>query len=241
VVGFLQGVAAAGFKLGIQAFNPGIRYFESQRHGYGLVDLKNDAATLEFWYSPIDEQSLQEELGRSIRVASGAQRITEEKVSGVTRGRRQALPAPQQPRFFYKALELGGTGGGYFDMSERLSFTSRLMGVKLRSGDRLDAVTCVYGDGLELSYGGSGGEEQVLWLEAGESIRSLSVGIDRYRNKTRVFYLRLVSNFGRELEAGRRPRDLLDFRAPEGRHLIGFYGRYGEEIDKIGAIFAPDF
>ncbi|MDQ3234033.1 MAG: alkaline phosphatase D family protein [Pseudobdellovibrionaceae bacterium] len=81
VKGILGAIAKGGFAAVIKLFNPHIRYFESTRHGYGIIDLKEEGAHLEFWYVPHEELSQDQEMAQAIDVASGQQRITQEKSS----------------------------------------------------------------------------------------------------------------------------------------------------------------
>lgn len=61
----------------LRSVNPHLRWFESERHGYVVVDLTPDAATAEF-RSPrtIRRPQSSVDVLRRLRVASGAQRIT---------------------------------------------------------------------------------------------------------------------------------------------------------------------
>jgi alkaline phosphatase D len=240
VKGILGSVAKGGFAAAIKLFNSHIRYFESTRHGYGLMDLTQNAATLEFWYVPHEELGQEQELGRALQVDSGRQSITKENVPA-SEGRKRASPAPAEPRLYQSPGEVGGQGGAYFDDAERLHFKSRLVGLRVRSGDRIDAITAIYEDGCFLQHGGGGGREQTLDLDSGEYVRRLTLGVGKRKNSLSIHYMKLSTSQGRILEAGKRPAATMDFVAGPGRHIIGFRGRAGEEIDKLGPIFAPDF
>jgi len=56
-----------------------------------------------------------------------------------------------------------------------------------------------------------------------------------------VHYLKVVTSHGRILEGGKDSGKNLQFVADSGRHIVGFRGRGGQELDKLGPIFAPDF
>ena len=235
-----QGIAALGFHAAVKAFNPHIRYFDSTAHGYGIVDLRDEGANLEFWYLPYIDITLDQTMAYAAYVANGQQRITAER-TGVSTGLSCGVPATREPKLYQSSIELGGTGGGYFDDLEHLALTARLTGLKLRCGGRVDAITACYADGSSLTHGGPGGEEQVLQLRDEEYVRQVYIGAGRYRGMVSVHYLKFVTSHGRVLEGGKNSGKNLQFVADSGRHIVGFRGRSGQELDKIGPIFAPDF
>ncbi len=240
VTGILGSIAKGGFAAAVKLFNPHIRYFESTRHGYGLIDLKQDGATLEFWYIPHEELSQEQEMAQALYIASGQQRITRE-AAPVSEGRRRASPAPTEPRLYQSPGEVGGQGGAYFDDAELLHLRSRLTSIKVRSGDRIDAIAAGYEDGRSFYHGGNGGSEQELILNPDEYIRRITLGVGKRKGTTTIHYLKLTTSQGRVLEAGKKTAATMDYVADPGRHIVGFRGRQGRELDKLGPIFAPDF
>lgn len=240
VKGILGTIAKGGFAAAVKLFNPHIRYFESTRHGYGIMDLKEEGATLEFWYVPHEELSQEQVMAKALYVASGQQRITREDAA-LSEGRKRASPAPQEPKLYQSPGEVGGQGGDYFDDTERLSLRSRLTRIRVRSGERVDALAVDYDDGLSLTHGGDGGSEQVLDLNPGEYLRRLTVSIGKRKGATTVHYIKVTTSQGRALEAGKKTATVMDYAAEPGRHIAGFRGRAGRELDKLGPIFAPDF
>lgn len=240
VKGILGSIAKGGFAAAVKLFNPHIRYFESTRHGYGIIDLKEEGATLEFWYVPHEEWSQEQVMAKALYVTSGQQRITREDAAP-SEGRKRASPAPQEPKLYQSPGEVGGLGGDYFDDTERLGLKSRLIRIRLRSGDRVDALAVDYDDGLSVSHGGNGGSEQILELNPGEYLRRMTVSVGQRKGTTTVHYLKLTTSQGRILEAGRKTASTMDYAAEPGRHIAGFRGRAGRELDKLGPIFAPDF
>lgn len=240
VKGILGTIAKGGFAAAVKLFNPHIRYFESTSHGYGIMDLKEEGATLEFWYVPHEELSQEQVMAKAIYVASGQQRITREDAPA-SEGRKRASPAPQEPKLYQSPGEVGGQGGEYFDDAERLGLNSRLMRIRVRSGDRVDALAVDYDDGLFVTHGGNGGSEQILELNSGEYLRRMTVSVGQRKGTTTVHYLKLTTSQGRVLEAGKKTASTMDYAAEPGRHIAGFRGRAGRELDKLGPIFAPDF
>ena len=235
-----QGIAARGLHVAIRAFNPHIRYFDSTAHGYGMVDLREEGANLEFWYLPYVDITLDQTMAYAAYVASGEQRITAEH-TGISTGLSCGVPAISEPKLYQNSIELGGSGGDYFDDLEHLALTARLSALKLRCGDRVDAITSCYADGSSLTHGGSGGEEKVLQLRDDEYIRQVHIGAGRFRGRVTVHYLKFITSHGHVLEGGKSSGKNLEFVADTGRHVVGFRGRSGQELDKIGPIFAPDF
>lgn len=240
VKGIFTSIAKGGFAAAIKLFNPHIRYFESTRHGYGIIDLKSEGATLEFWYVPHEEMSQDQNMAHAVFVAHGQQHITQENAAR-SQGAKLASPAPEEPRLYQSPGEVGGLGGSYFDDGERLSLRSRLAGVKVRSGSRIDAIAVQYEDGSFFSHGGSGGNEQEMRLNEGEYFRRITLGVGKHKGRTSVHYLKLTTSSGRILEAGKNPGATIDYVADPGRHIVAFRGRQGQELDKLGPIFAPDF
>ncbi|MCX6128357.1 MAG: alkaline phosphatase D family protein [Proteobacteria bacterium] len=241
VAASIKTLAAAGFESAVKLFNPHIRYFESTRQGYGIADFRREGATLEFWYVPHYELSLDQSMARSFYVSSGLQKISNENISTPTLGVNRAPAAPPEPRLYVSPGELGGLGGQYFDDCELFDSNTHLISVSIRSGERLDGISSSYEDGLICIHGGEGGSSQSLVLFPNEYFRCMSIGVNKYKGLLSVHYVQLLTSHGRVLEGGRRTPEIKEFIAPLGRHIIGFRGRKGQEIDKIGPIYAPDF
>jgi len=240
VKGIFSSIAKGGFTAAVKLFNPHIRYFESTRHGYGIIDLKSEGATLEFWYVPHDEISLDQEMAHAVFIANGQQQITRDNAAS-SQGRSLASQAPEEPQLYQSPGEIGGKGGTYFHDQERFSLRSRLEAIRVLSGDRIDAIAVEYDDGKAFYHGGTGGREQEMRLEQGEYFRRITLGIGKHKGTTTVHYLKLTTSRGRVLEAGKNPGSTIDYVASPGRHIVGFRGRKGRELDKLGPIFAPDF
>ncbi len=229
----------------VRMFNPNIRYFETEAHGYGLLDLQSYQTTCEFWYVDHEERSQDEKCGRAIKTYDGANRITEEKASVTTSRRLLGAQAPAESRLYQKGLEVGGKGGGYFDGEERMHRNSRLNRLTLRTDKDGDAkaLSFHYNDGAGWQLGGSDGSFSNLEmiLEDGEYLREMTVGLHNKKGGVLVSYMSFKTSESRTIEAGKRPRQTIAFIAPEGRHIVSFHGRSGDSIDKLGPIFAPDF
>lgn len=229
----------------VRFFNPHIRYFESEAHGYGLVDFKPEQTTCEFWYIDHMERSNEEICAKSLVVASGAMRFTQENAQ-VTNAKEGIFPfAPSESRLYEKGLEFGGRGGDYFDGEERLGPNSRLSSLMLRTDKdgNAKAIRFAYEDLSSWQMGQSDGHDldTEFVLNAGEYLRKLTVGVRDYKGSLLVSFIGLTTSEGRLFEAGKKSRNSVEFLAPEGRHIVSFHGRSGASIDKLGPIFAPDF
>ena len=133
----------------------------------------------------------------------------------------------------------GGSGGTAFSDLASYPQGERVALVSLRSGRRVDAVGIAYAGGLGLSHGGSGGSPQQLLLGTGEYLASAYLCRGRRDGGLRIFYLRLTTNFGNSLAGGSETGDCVTQEAPAGWQIVGFQGRAGKEIDKLGAIYRP--
>ena len=133
----------------------------------------------------------------------------------------------------------GGSGGTAFSDLASYPQGERVALVSLRSGRRVDAIGIAYAGGLGLSHGGSGGSPQQLLLGTGEYLASAYLCRGRRDGGLRIFYLRLTTNFGNSLAGGSETGDCVTQEAPAGWQIVGFQGRAGKEIDKLGAIYRP--
>ena len=104
--GFLPSDVAERVSVGISriverklsAVNRNVQFMEWTEHGYGVVHLTEEAATLEYWWTPLTPRSPQQRLGAQLRVprSSDESRNHAEQVGEPepTTGRRTDAPAP---------------------------------------------------------------------------------------------------------------------------------------------------
>lgn len=160
-------------------------------------------------------------------------------------GNPNFLQAAQRP--FLKTVKAqGGDGGQPFDDRSNLSEFPLIETISIRAGGRLDAIETIYRDGLNISYatnyqpkrGGRGGSRQSLVLEQGEFLKTMEWHTGKEKSK-RVFYLKLTTSQGRILEGGQPTQTMHKIEAPSGWKIIGFHGRAGKEIDRLGAYLSP--
>jgi Ricin-type beta-trefoil lectin domain/Jacalin-like lectin domain len=89
------------------------------------------------------------------------------------------------------------------------------------------------------SHGGSGGTAQTLTLGSGEYLNAVNLCIDQYQGHTRVFYISFTTSNGRSLSGGTTSSSCTTYAAPSGWQIVGFHGRSGDEVDKLGVVYAP--
>jgi endonuclease/exonuclease/phosphatase family metal-dependent hydrolase len=129
--------------------------------------------------------------------------------------------------------EFGGPHGTPFTDVAAAAGGTVPRAVTLRGGSRLDAVT------LAVRHGGTGGADSTLRLAAGEHLVGITLSQGKYNNQTRIFSARLVTDRGNAVSAGKATGDTVTHTAPSGWQIVGFTGRAGDEIDKLGVLFAP--
>jgi hypothetical protein len=111
--------------------------------------------------------------------------------------------------------------------------------IGLRAGSRVDQVSIAFTSGTSLVHGGTGGTAQSLALAAGEHVVKAELRADAFNGHTRIFWARLTTSLGRTISGGTQSGASATFTAPAGWQIAGFHGRSGDELDKIGMIYAP--
>jgi hypothetical protein len=133
----------------------------------------------------------------------------------------------------------GGSGGSAFADLDPPD-ASRIIEVRIRSGEMVDSVQMVYGliDGSTVvgpRHGGSGGGLNSFRLDADEYIIGLAGRYGRNLDSLRIVTNKRTSQtFG-----GRGGTSDLRIEVPSGYLVIGFAGRSGVYIDAIGLTYAP--
>ncbi|RYP13799.1 hypothetical protein DL767_010578 [Monosporascus sp. MG133] len=135
----------------------------------------------------------------------------------------------------------GGPHGTWFSDTEVLSHivSPRVSTIRFRGGSRLDAVSVAHVDGTSMTHGGAGGRASELKLAEGETWAGAKLCLGQRNNRTRIFWIEARTSAGRTLTTGSPTEDCAEFAAPEGWGIIGFVGRSGSEVDKLGFIYAP--
>ncbi|WP_037629184.1 MULTISPECIES: jacalin-like lectin [Streptomyces] len=133
----------------------------------------------------------------------------------------------------------GGPHGTAFDDADDLPAAPAPRTLTLRGGARLDAVSLTHDGGTVLGHGGTGGTAASLTLAAGEHLTSVKLTQGRKDGRTRIFSAAFTTDRGRTLSAGTATTDTTTFTAPTGWQIVGFTGRAGDGIDKLGVLYAP--
>ena len=132
----------------------------------------------------------------------------------------------------------GGPHGTWFNDLASIPPSPETTSVTLAGAERLDSVSVALSTGTSFSHGGSGGSPVTLTLSSGEYVNAISTCVDQYNSHTRNFWMQVTTNQGRTLAAGERTATCFTQTAPSGMGLAGWYGRDGDEVDLIGAIWA---
>ncbi|MDT9698933.1 jacalin-like lectin [Streptomyces sp. P17] len=133
----------------------------------------------------------------------------------------------------------GGPHGTAFNDADNLPATVSPRTLTLRGASRLDAVSLTHDGGTALTHGGTGGTATSLTLAAGEHLTSAKLTQGQKDGRTRIFSAAFTTDKGRSLSAGTATSDTKTFTAPSGWQIVGFTGRSGTEIDKLGVLYAP--
>ncbi|KOV83598.1 MULTISPECIES: jacalin-like lectin [unclassified Streptomyces] len=133
----------------------------------------------------------------------------------------------------------GGPHGTAFDDADDVPAAPAPRTLTLRGGARLDAVSLTHDGGTVLGHGGTGGTAASLTLAAGEHLTSVKLTQGRKDGRTRIFSAAFTTDRGRTLSAGTATTDTTTFTAPTGWQIVGFTGRAGDGIDKLGVLYAP--
>lgn len=132
----------------------------------------------------------------------------------------------------------GGGSGTAFSFVEEMNMEFP-DSVTIHAGSRLDAVSMTYGDTTAFA-GGDGGNAISYTFEEGEYITSMTLSKVKKSlfGTYRVSYIKLVTNLGNVIEGGTyKSKNSTTYTAPEGYGIAGFHGHYGDEIDRLGAIY----
>ncbi|MGW6791179.1 jacalin-like lectin [Streptomyces chartreusis] len=134
---------------------------------------------------------------------------------------------------------VGGPHGTAFNDADDLPATPAPRTLTLRGGSRLDAVALTHDGGRALTHGGTGGTATSLTLAAGEHLTTVKLTQGQKDGRTRIFSAAFTTDKGRTLASGTATSDAKTFTAPSGWQIVGLTGRSGDEIDKLGVLYAP--
>ncbi|WP_230194323.1 jacalin-like lectin [Streptomyces coriariae] len=133
----------------------------------------------------------------------------------------------------------GGPHGTAFNDADDLPATPAPRTLTLRGGARLDAVALTHDGGTTLTHGGTGGTATSLTLATGEHLTSVKLTQGQKDGRTRIFSAAFTTDRSRTLSSGTATTAATTFTAPSGWQIVGFTGRGGDEVDKLGVLYAP--
>ncbi|KAG6844206.1 hypothetical protein H0H87_008913, partial [Tephrocybe sp. NHM501043] len=150
---------------------------------------------------------------------------------------------------------VGGENGNPFNDIPTIFVTNslpKLISLTIRSGDRVDAIsyTTQSADGTTktLSHGGTGGTPNTLTFRDGERIVQIQTCSGIHSGTTRVFYVNFTTNLSRTLNGGVITNDCVNSIIPADSGtggaqwgLSAFWGRSGDEVDRVGSIWAAAY
>jgi hypothetical protein len=132
----------------------------------------------------------------------------------------------------------GGEYGTWFNDLDALAKVSaaKVATVALRGQERLDGVALSLSSGQTFTHGGTGGTASTLTLGSGETLTGATLCQGQKDNKTRIFYAQLRTSTGKSISAGTKTGTCVEKTASSGYSFVGFLGRSGDEIDKLGFV-----
>jgi hypothetical protein len=135
--------------------------------------------------------------------------------------------------------QFGGPHGLNFNDLGLLPTTPVVSTLSIRAGSRVDRVGVTLSNGYVLSHGGNGGTLRTLTMGSGEYVRSLFLCSGSFSGTTRIFHVRFTTSSNRTLSGGNTTGSCTTFNAPTNMAIVGFHGRSGANVDKLGVIYAP--
>ncbi|KAG5634706.1 hypothetical protein H0H81_001044 [Sphagnurus paluster] len=133
-----------------------------------------------------------------------------------------------------------------------LASVAKLTSITIRGAKRVDGISYTVqnpnGASTTTTHGGNGGDPTTLNLNAGERVVKVEACSDTYSGRTRVFFLKLTTSSGRTLQNGKASGDCATSTIPTDAGaggaqwgLVGFWGRDGNEMDRVGALWGAAY
>ncbi|POM58926.1 Hypothetical protein PHPALM_36357 [Phytophthora palmivora] len=145
------------------------------------------------------------------------------------------------PPGVYEGEEFGGPHGNEFTDLDMVKSGQKVVSVSIRSHERVDAVALDIvlptGEKNTLYHGGNGGQMNTTALAEGEHIITMEAHWGKQKGHTRIKYIKFTTTKGNVIQGGRPTGSIGVDNADAGYQLGGFYGRSGDEVDKLGAIW----
>jgi hypothetical protein len=134
---------------------------------------------------------------------------------------------------------IGGPHGTGFNDLALLPEKPAVRQVVLRTGSRVDQIALTLDNGYRMTHGGTGGKKDTLTLGANEYLKTATFCSAKHNSHTRIFYASLTSNKNNTISGGSKTDNCATYKAESGWSIVGFHGRSGDEVDKVGVIYAP--
>ncbi|MGF7140195.1 jacalin-like lectin [Roseimarinus sediminis] len=135
--------------------------------------------------------------------------------------------------------QFGGPHGTSYNDANNIPANPVVGIVGIRTGSRVDQINIMLSNGTWFTHGGYGGDYHYLSLASGEYLKSVKLCSGQKDGHTRIFYTKFTTSNGRTLAGGSTTDSSVTYTAPDGWQIVGFHGRSGDEIDKMGVIYAP--
>jgi endonuclease/exonuclease/phosphatase family metal-dependent hydrolase len=133
----------------------------------------------------------------------------------------------------------GGPHGTSFNDIALLPANPVIATLAIRTGARVDQVGATLSNGYVLVHGGGGGTLRTLALGSTEYVRSVQLCQGQFGGRTRIFSVRFTTSTNRVLSGGTTTSSCTTHTAPTNWQIVGFHGRAGDNVDKLGVIYAP--
>lgn len=131
----------------------------------------------------------------------------------------------------------GGSGGAGFSHLPHIPDEAKVTHITMCSSRYVNGLSLTYSNESMVASGGVAGEQHVLRLDDDEHIVEVQVCKVKHRKNARISYMKVVTNKGQSIAGGTVTNNATTFAAPGGMHITGFFGRAGDEIDKLGVIY----
>ncbi|KAL2828311.1 Endonuclease/exonuclease/phosphatase, partial [Aspergillus pseudoustus] len=140
---------------------------------------------------------------------------------------------------FHTSDLYGGPHGTWFNDLPSLPTTSgtKLSKISLRGANRLDGITLALSTGATATHGGTGGTLVELELASDEYWTGTRLCQGKYDDHTRIFYIAVTTSTGNTLAVGTETDECVEYTAESGWQVLGVYGRGGDEVDRLGAVY----
>ena len=154
-------------------------------------------------------------------------------------------PLPQKAEAkIFSSQSQGGYGGAPFTSRPLLlkdGKLNRLVEIGIKSRQRVNQLVFTYADGSTIKKGGGAGPMKKIAFKKGEYITKVTIGVSHYKSP-RIGYLKIDTNLRENaLSGGKKTRLIFSYNASKTNKIVGFYGRAGDEIDRLGAYYATGF